>query len=1187
MEEVGALGNLPPGAQYRTFSGNSSGPPIARVRNRHAPDLGSGFERIGGLSPFACVDISAEMKKTVIVSVVLCLGFASTVHAQHQLSATTASNSAPAGPREAELAMKSFQVAPGLRVDLWAAEPLLLNPVAFHFDEKGRAYVCETFRLGAGVDDIRGIMDWLDEDLASRTVDDRLAEMKRHLGNRFSKYTEKSERISLLTDTTGSGKADRSTVFAGNFNTPADGIAAGVLPRRGQVWYANIPNLWLLRDTNADGVADFRKSLHYGYGVRVGFLGHDLHGLAFGPDGKLYFSIGDRGANVKLADGTQVVNTESGSVFRCNPDGSELEVFSFGLRNPQDLVFDEHGNLFTGDNNSDSGDEARWVYVVEGGDNGWRVGYQFMETPYSRGPFNAEKLWYPHFKDQAAYIVPPITNIASGPSGVAYFPGTGLPEGYKGHFFLVDFRGGPANSGIHTFSLRPKGAGFELTDAAHLVWSVLATDVKFGVDGGIYFTDWIAGWGTPGKGRIYRVHDATVDQQPQTLETKRLMAEGMEKRSARELAGLLAHPDMRIRQEAQFELADRGVKSLGQLTGATRDRAHPLARLHGIWGIGQVLAKFHDPDSDQELASAVSLLRQLLGDNDAEVRAQAANVLGWNARSLGGRGRAVDAILPSLEKCLSDSAPRPRFFAALALGKLGRADALAAVEQMLIENDDRDPWLRHAGIVALAGIGNSADLVGNSKHPSRALRRASVVALRRLQQAGIAEYLKDSDPGIVLEAARAINDEPVNGAMSDLASLSLSNTSSEPLIRRVLNANFHFGTDESAKRLASFAGRNEFPEAMRLEALEELVQWEHPSGRDRVVGLWRPVGATRSAAVAADAFEPIFAGLLTDASPKVAALAIRVAAQLNLKKAASLLSGAFTQTNRAAEVRVEALRALAELDKARLDELLPSAREDRDEEVRKTASLLEVASGSAGATAHLATTLDRGSLGEKQAALLALGSLNEPAADEFIAQWLDNLKAGKVPNELELDLIEAAAKRTVPVVKEKLAAYQSSKSTDDPLAPYREALYGGHSAEGKKIFFDRPDAQCVRCHRIKGIGGDVGPDLSRIGVEKPREYILESILLPNKQIAPGFESVNVTLKNDETYAGVLKTETADQLVINSPQNGLVTIKKSDIQARAKSLSPMPEGMGQILSKRDLRNIVEYLSGLKGEGEAKK
>src|SRR5262245_1785782 len=177
---------------------------------------------------------------------------------------------------QGELAIKRFQVAPGLKVDLWAAEPLLANPVAFNFDEKGRAYVCETFRLGAGVDDIREIMDWLDEELAARTVDDRMAEMKRHLGDRFKKYSESSERLSLIEDRDGDGRADHSTVFAENFNTPLDGIAAGVLAHNGTVWYANIPNLWLLRDTNADGVADFRKSLHYGFGVRVGFMGHDL-----------------------------------------------------------------------------------------------------------------------------------------------------------------------------------------------------------------------------------------------------------------------------------------------------------------------------------------------------------------------------------------------------------------------------------------------------------------------------------------------------------------------------------------------------------------------------------------------------------------------------------------------------------------------------------------------------------------------------------------------------------------------------------------------------------------------------------------------------------------------------------------------------------------------------------------------
>ncbi|MEY2427934.1 MAG: quinoprotein glucose dehydrogenase [Verrucomicrobiota bacterium] len=302
--------------------------------------------------------------------------------AQHQLGGSGNTNTfvAPAS-NEGELAIKAFQVAPDLKVSLWAAEPMLANPVAFNFDEKGRLFVCETFRLGHGVDDIREIMPWLNEELASRTVDDRLAEMKRHLGDRFSTYSEASERVGLLEDRAGHGRADHATIFAEGFNSPLDGIGAGVLAHKGSVWYANIPNFWLLRDTNGGGVADFRKSLHYGFGVRVGFLGHDLHGVHFGPDGKIYFSNGDRGSNIKLAGGRMAGDPETGCVFRCNPDGSDLEVFAFGLRNPQDLVFDQYGNLFTGDNNSDSGDEARWVYVVEGADNGWRVGYQFMVAP--------------------------------------------------------------------------------------------------------------------------------------------------------------------------------------------------------------------------------------------------------------------------------------------------------------------------------------------------------------------------------------------------------------------------------------------------------------------------------------------------------------------------------------------------------------------------------------------------------------------------------------------------------------------------------------------------------------------------------------------------------------------------------------------------------------------------------------
>src|SRR5205085_1170439 len=108
-------------------------------------------------------------------------------------------------------------------------------------------------------------------------------------------------------------------------------------------------------------------------------------------------------------------------------------------------------------------------------------------------------------------------------------------------------------------------------------------------------------------------------------------------------------------------------------------------------------------------------------------------------------------------------------------------------------------------------------------------------------------------------------------------------------------------------------------------------------------------------------------------------------------------------------------------------------------------------------------------------------------------------------------------------------------------------------------------------------GGEVGPDLTGIGGRQPREYIAESIAFPNKQIAKGFESLLVTLKNGTSYAGLVKSEDDDNLVINSPEDGIVTVKKSEIEKRSVGLSPMPEGMAQLLGRRDLRDLIEFLA----------
>jgi quinoprotein glucose dehydrogenase len=406
------------------------------------------------------------------------------------------------GAEAAELAIKGFELRPGFKSELVAADPVLANPVAFNIDAQGRFYVVETFRLHRGVPDIRGRMGWLNTELASKSVERRIDYTQLLEPDNLAWWTNHSDRVSLLWDSDGDGRSDKSVVFADKFNNLADGIASGVLAHRGEVYFANIPHLWLLRDTDGDDVADERKSLSYGYGVRYGFIGHDLHGLIIGPDGRLYFSIGDRGAFITLPDGKTLDNAEAGAVFRCELDGSNLEIVHTGLRNPQELAFDDHGNLWTVDNNSDGGDPARVVYVAEGGDSGWRIGWQFLDQPNARGSWIGERICYEHFFGRAAYALPPVTSqVGNGPSGLAFDPGGILPPEWRGRFFLANFSGNP-NSGIYAFKVRPKGAGFELEMNDRFWWNFLPTDIEFGYDGAIYATDWITGWDGTGKGRL-------------------------------------------------------------------------------------------------------------------------------------------------------------------------------------------------------------------------------------------------------------------------------------------------------------------------------------------------------------------------------------------------------------------------------------------------------------------------------------------------------------------------------------------------------------------------------------------------------------------------------------------------------------------------------------------------------------
>src|SRR5690606_28621658 len=125
-------------------------------------------------------------------------------------------------------------------------------PVAAAFDEYGRLFVSETYRYRTSVLDIRGYMGMLEQDMALRTVDDRLQMIHDVFGEQASQLAIESERVRLIEDRDGDGVADSSVVFAEGFNTELDGIASGVLPRKGEVWFTNIPSLWRLTGDPAE-----------------------------------------------------------------------------------------------------------------------------------------------------------------------------------------------------------------------------------------------------------------------------------------------------------------------------------------------------------------------------------------------------------------------------------------------------------------------------------------------------------------------------------------------------------------------------------------------------------------------------------------------------------------------------------------------------------------------------------------------------------------------------------------------------------------------------------------------------------------------------------------------------------------------------------------------------------------------
>ncbi len=1118
------------------------------------------------------------------------------------LAGATETLSREAYDTEAKARIQNFKLPEGVSAALFADSSQTQNPSAICFDGSGALYVAEIHRWRAGVQDIRNEQQILLDDIDNQSSADRLAMYERDVVTRpLSFYTEFTDRIVRIEDADSNGRADRSSVFATGFNGVIDGPGIGLLSGDdGSVYYTNIPHLWKLKDSDGDGAADERVSLQDGFGVRMSISGHDMHGLVWGPDGKLYWSIGDRGYSFTTKEGRQYHRPFSGGVFRCDPDGSNLEEIYTGLRNPQELAFDAYGNLFTCDNNADAWDSGRLVYLIEGGDSGWHHGHQVLmnfrnqlklRTPNYTHPghkeiplnaWTAEALWEPQHDGRPAHALPPVDKLSWGPSGLVYNYGvTTMPERYDGHFWVCNFGG--ANGDLEAFSLKEAGAGFAVARKEVFMVGLGNTDVEFGPDGKMYLSCFNnSGWYKQDLGNVYTLSSTDVEKAKGELlqATGKVLTTPFSKLGIPMLDELLGHVDLRVRQRAQFELARRGVDEV--FAAALTQPGNRFKRLHGLWGLGQLARK------DEALLQTII---PSLTDDDAEVRAQTAKVLADSRQTVAGE---------ALVAALADSSDRVKSFAAIGVGKCGIVTALPKLLDLLEANDNRDPFLRHACVEGLWYLNEREKILKEVKNESAAVRLGVLLTLRKLEDPRVKYFLPDADPFLRAEAIRAIHDLDLLTAMPDLAREIRRYSDAAPDVRlpdghrdwmlhtRLINANFRVGAMENAASLLHYAANPALPPILREQALLALLEWREPKPVDPVTGRFRPMVAAGRADIA-EAVKDGLPAVFAEAGGSLIGLATRLALDYEVPAPAALLRDQVFDDSAAADWRISSLEGLFRQDPGSLIPIWDSLLKIESAPVREAAVDLLARQDPAKGTAAAIELANSENLRLRQAGYRVLGKSNESTATEFLRARLGAL--AQEPSGVQLDLIENAALKEDPKIQEILAAREKSLDPADPLAPFEVAREGGDPARGREIFLTHAAGQCSKCHKVDGDGGIAGPELTGIGSKRDSRYLLEALVAPSAIVAPGYGITLVSLKNGESLGGILVEETDRQLVLKFPDPSDPSkqierrLSRQDVLNRQPPVSAMPP-MGSLLKKSEIRDLVAYLEALQSEGAKK-
>jgi putative membrane-bound dehydrogenase-like protein len=998
-------------------------------------------------------------------------------------------------------ALTKFTVADGLQIELFAAEPMLINPTSIDVDHCGRVWVCEA-------------------------VNYRISRSGKPL------LRLEGDRIVILEDTDGDGKADKAHVFyqAKDFVAPL-GIAVAPYPDgKGQkVFVCHHSDILVFEDKDGDLKADGPPTkLLSGFG---GFdTDHGLHGINIGPDGKLYFTVGDAGVKgVQSSDGkgpkwtSNQTECRAGTIWRCDMDGKNLELIAHNFRNHYECCVNSFGEIWTSDNDDDGTQQTRLCYVMPGGNYGY----------HPRGPGQS------HWHEEQPGIVHKVLRTGFGsPSGICFYEGSLLPQKYHGQILHCD--AGPRE--FRCFHITPKGAGYEAEKEVLVTssdnWFRLS-DCCVAPDGSVMLADWYDpgvggnGMGDWTRGRIYRVTPkGHKGYKVPSLHTQE------------DVLGALGSPCAAARTMAKKHLKLMKVAdAFNGIRSALRKDAEATLKARAYWCLFDQLT----PAKLKDYLAAVEQIPdrdRLEGSNDPRLRT-------------------------FMRRCAADLFPIVREFEPGPHPFPGEVDAHQHIE---IAREVLLGLRNYSGKEVNDWIIRCANYYDGQDHFYLAALNIACGTDPPRRDAILADFDKHF-PEWNDKVADLVWELRPKSMMSRLPRLLNDPKLTGPQKARIVDILAASDELSAGQSLLALLGKDS-PAEVRERALENL--------RLFLPTKWKDLIASRELQQAVES-------LLAEFTTKT--MALRLIAAAGLSAAVDTVAD-IAVNEKEVTTAIEAIRTLGKLPTpaavAALQRIASTNSALALEAVNALGDHLPLIAKRDKATSELALKALQGVLLRQSASPeLRRATLSALAGSYDGTKWLIAAHELKL---LPADLIADAGKllRNSPYQAQRnqaLALFPTPGKVDlkklPPIAELAKRI--GDVERGNALFAAslRGETQCLRCHTVRGRGGNIGPDLSMIGKKASKENLFESILLPSKAIADQYLQWKIETSAGQALLGLIVEETPAAIVLRDANGKDTKIPLADIESRSKSpTSIMPDNLVGALSEDDLVDLVGYLFTLK-------